>query len=49
MINRRKDFADEFEFFLDKFKRRENFNLLRFSDGELFIMLKSQLDWEEFL
>ena len=43
MINRSKDFVDEFEFFLDKFKRKENFNLLRFSDGELFIMLKKSI------
>jgi len=38
MITRRISFNDEFEFFLNKFKRRENFNLLRFSDGEFHIM-----------
>ena len=39
MITRSTSFEDEFEFFLNKFKRKESFNLLRFSDGELYIML----------
>lgn len=38
MITRSTSFEDEFDFFLNKFKRKENFNLLRFSDGELYIM-----------
>ena len=32
MITRSTSFNDEFKFFLNKFKRKENFNLLRFSD-----------------
>lgn len=38
MITRTKDFRSEFYFFLNKFARRENFSLLRFSDGELYIL-----------
>ncbi len=38
MISRSKNFKDEFYFFLEKFKNKENFNLLRFSDGELFML-----------
>lgn len=38
MISRSKNFKDEFYFFLNKFKKKENFNLLRFSDGELFML-----------
>lgn len=38
MLSRPQDFKAEFYFFLEKFKKKENFNLLRFSDGELFMM-----------
>lgn len=38
MLSRAQDFKSEFYFFLEKFKKKENFNLLRFSDGELFMM-----------
>lgn len=38
MISRSDNFTDEFYFFLDKFKKRENFNLLRFSDGEIYML-----------
>ena len=36
-----KDFSQEFDKFLGKLQRRENFAFARFSDGELFI-LKNQ-------
>ena len=38
MITRSTSFNDEFKFFLNKFKRKENFNLLRFSDGEIYML-----------
>ena len=36
-----KDFSQEFDKFLGKLQRKENFAFARFSDGELFI-LKNQ-------
>lgn len=38
MLTRSKDFRSEFYFFLKKFQEKENFSLLRFSDGEIFIL-----------
>ena len=43
MLNREQDFTKEFYFFLEKLKMKENFNLLRFSDGELFMLQKKQI------
>ena len=43
MLNREQNFTKEFYFFLEKFKKKENFNLLRFSDGELFMLQKKQI------
>lgn len=37
-INRIKIFKDEFYYFLNKFKKYENFALLRFSDGEMYML-----------
>lgn len=37
-INRHKIFKDEFYYFLNKFKNKENFSLLRFSDGEMYML-----------
>lgn len=37
-IDRIKIFKDEFYYFLNKFKNEENFALLRFSDGELYML-----------
>jgi hypothetical protein len=38
MTTRSKNFKDEFYFFLNKFANKENFSLLRFSDGELYLL-----------
>lgn len=43
MLNRPQDFKEEFNFFLSKLKNRENFNLLRFSDGELFMLQEKKI------
>jgi hypothetical protein len=40
---RNKLFKDEFYYFLDKFKKKENYTLLRFSDGELFLLQNKQI------
>ncbi len=43
MLNREQDFTKEFYFFLEKLKMKENFNLLRFSDGELFMLQRKSI------
>ena len=43
MLNREQDFTEEFYFFLEKLKKKENFNLLRFSDGELFMLQRKSI------
>jgi len=40
---RNKIFREEFSYFLDKFKSKNNFNLLRFSDGEMFILQNKEI------
>jgi len=35
---RNKDFKSDFYFLLDKFKNKENFSFLRFSDGEMYML-----------
>jgi hypothetical protein len=35
---RNKIFKEEFYYFLDKLKKKENYSLLRFSDGEMYIL-----------
>jgi len=49
VLNREQDFTKEFYFFLEKFKKKENFNLLRFSDGELFMLQKKGIHLGSFL
>lgn len=49
MMKKTRDFNEEFDFFLNKFKKNENFNLLRFSDGELYIMLGKSISLGNFL
>ena len=49
MLSRDQDFKKEFYYFLDKLKRKENFNLLRFSDGELFMLQKKGIILGSFL
>ena len=38
-MSRTKEFKSELYFFLNKLKAKENFNLLRFSDGELYMLI----------
>lgn len=38
MVNRSKDFTQEFYFFLDKIKNNTNFSFSRFSDGEMYML-----------
>lgn len=40
---RNKIFREEFYYFLDKFKKKENYTLLRFSDGEMFLLQNKQV------
>lgn len=40
---RNKIFREEFSYFLDKFKSKNNFNLLRFSDGEMFLLQNKEI------
>lgn len=49
MLSRDQDFKKEFYFFLEKLKRNENFNLLRFSDGELFMLQNKEIKLGNFL
>ena len=46
---REKFFDTEFDFFLNKFVTGENFNLLRFSDGELFMLQGKKISLGNFL
>jgi hypothetical protein len=39
-----KTFKEEFYYFLNKFKNKENFNLLRFSDGEMYILQNKKIE-----
>ena len=49
MAKKTRDFNEEFDFFLNKFKLNENFNLLRFSDGELYIIQGKSITLGTFL
>ena len=42
-MSRTKEFTKEIDFFLKKLMKKENFNLLRFSDGELFMLQRKSI------